>query len=231
MSRRLCDRGVVQRVLIWVPSVGNSPAYGPGTYLDERRSLSSGSFFERERCLLPCDDCFLGMCFFWKPSYCLIQLSRYDQVLTGVLPYRGRSVTGMITDIRAGKRPSRPVHSVQSRWLRDPVWHVITAAWHDQPNQRCELSVMYHAFPPLSQQEVQHVESGDLNPQNDGNRTTTEMSKTPKRQLGKILPRIASVFQFLQNPESEVQRQVNEMNEVRFPTSPPKKRLIPPTAS
>ena len=43
---------------------------------------------------------------------------------------------------------------------------------------------------------------------------------TTGRKPGKILPRIASFFQFLQNSEPEIQRRVNEMNEV-IPPHPP----------
>ena len=141
---------------------------------------------------------------FWKPSSYLIQLSRYDQVLTGVSPYHGRGVKDVMTDIRAGKRPSRPIDSSQSQLLQDPVWSVIETGWRDQPRRRCKLSVMYHVFSPPSQQ----------------------------RQPGKILPRVASFFQFLQDSESETQRQVNEMNGVSLSTSPPpSQRLIRPAAS
>jgi len=142
--------------------------------------------YKGERYLFHCDDFFLGMYLFWRPSYCLKQSPRYNQVLTGVLPYHGNSGKDIITEIRAGKRPSRPIDSSQGRLLEDSIWNVITTGWQDQPNQRCELFVMHHVFQPPNQ----------------------------RRRLGKILPRIASFFQFLQNPESEIQRQVNEMNEV-----------------
>jgi len=192
MSRRLWDRGGVRDVLIVVLSTGNSPIYGPRTSHNERQPLSGGRHFKRERCLLLCHGFFLGMCLFWKSYYYLIQSSCYDQVLTGVLPYHERSSQEVITDTRAGKRPSRPKDSSQSRRLRDSVWGVIKAGWHDKPNRRCELSVMYRTFSSPSRQ----------------------------RQLGKILPRVASFFQFLQNSESEIQRQVNEMHEVSSSTSP-----------
>jgi len=131
------------------------------------------------------------MCLFWKPPYALIQLSCYGQVLTGVSPYHGRDVSDVITDIRAGKRPSHPIDSNQSQLLQDPVWNVIETGWHNQPKRRCKVSVMYRVFSPPSEQQ----------------------------QPGKPLPQIASFFQFLQDSESEIQRQVNEMNEVNLSAS------------
>jgi len=68
--------------------------------------------------------------------------------------------------------------------------------WRDEPNQRCELSIMYRIVSSPGQEEVQNVKPGDLNAQNGGN------------------------FQFLQNSEPEIQRQVDEMNEASFSTSP-----------
>ena len=161
------------------------------------------------------------MWLFWKQSYYLIQSPCCNQVLTGVLPYHGSDANDMITRIRAGERPSRPINPSQNRWLQDPVWDVITTGWHDQPKQRCELSVMYHTFSLSSQQEVQDFKSGDSSVQNEGDLTVPGASQTPKRQLGKILPRIASFFQFPQNSESEIQRQINEVDEVSSSTSPP----------
>jgi len=132
-----------------------------------------------------------------------IQLSLYDQVLTGVLPYHGTNPKDMLTKIRAGERPSRPIDPNQGQLLQDPVWDVIATGWHDKPRRRCRLSAMHRTFSPPSQQ----------------------------RQRGKILPRVASFFQFLQDSEPETQKRVNEMNEVRFFTHPPLPRLIWPAAS
>jgi len=131
---------------------------------------------------------------FGNASYYFVRSSRYNQVLTGVLPYHGSNVKDMITDIHAGKRPSRPIDPSKSRLLEDPVWNVITTGWRDQPERRCKLSVMYRIFSRPSQQQ----------------------------QLGKILPRVASFFQFLQDSESETQKHVNELNKASFSTSPPK---------
>ena len=150
------------------------------------------AFTRMQRCLLPCDDLLRSMYLFWKSSYYLTRSADYAQVLTGVLPYRGSSAKDMITDIRAGRRPSRPMDSSQGRLLQGPVWNIITAGWHDQPNQRCELSAMYRVFRPPSIWQ----------------------------QLGKSLPRIASPFQSSQTPESEIQMRVNKMHEVTPSTSP-----------
>ena len=120
------------------------------------------------------------------------QSSRYDQILTGVSPYHGSNVEDMITDIRSGKRPSRPIDLSQSRFLQDPIWDTITTGWHDQPKRRCKLSAMHHTFSPPNQ----------------------------RQQHAKILLRITSFFQFVRNSESENQRLVNEMNQVTSSTSP-----------
>ena len=116
-----------------------------------------------------------------------------DQVLTGVLPYHGSSVKGMIANICAGERPSRPINSSQGRLLQNSIWNVINTGWHNRPERRCKPSSMYHTFSQPSQ----------------------------RGQLGKILPRVASFFQFLQNSEPETQKRVNEMNEVSFSASSP----------
>ena len=92
-----------------------------------------------------------------KPSHYLKQSSCYDQVLTGVLPYHGRKVRRMIADIRDSKRPSRPI-SPWNRRLHPHIWGVITTGWSHEPEERCELSIMHHAFSTHDQQE-----QGDLN--------------------------------------------------------------------
>jgi len=161
------------------------------------------------------------MYLFWRLSYYLKQPSRYDQILTGALPYRGSNVEEMVTDICTGKRPSRPIHPSGNRWLPDPVWDTITISWHDQPNRRRELSVTYQTLALSSQQGVQHVKPGHLNTQSDGNLTIAGTPQKPKRRLGKMRPRISLPLQSLQNWESEIQRQVNEMNEVGSSTPPP----------
>ena len=64
----------------------------------------------------------------------------------------------------AGERPPRPVDPRQNQWLQDPVWNVITAGWHHEPEQRCELPVVYRVFLTSSHQ---NVESGELSAQNN----------------------------------------------------------------
>jgi len=111
---------------------------------------------------------------FCKPSYYLNYSSHREQVLTGVLPYRGDS-DDIPNRIRGGERPSRPTDPSQNRWLQDPIWDVITTGWSHEPEKRCELSVMHDAFVTTSQQGVY---SGDLNDQDDRNLTIT---KTPRK--------------------------------------------------
>ena len=204
MSWRLCNDRDIHWVLLLASPARNPPPYGPRALFTWIQRILCGWPFKGERYLLYCNDFFLGMYLFLEPSYYLIQLSRYDQVLAGVVPYRGSNVADMITEIRAGIRPPRPTDSSQSRLLQDPVWNVIVTGWQDQPNQRCELSVMYNVFQPPSQVQP----PGQVQP------------PSQRQRLGKILPRIASFFQFLQNSESEIQRQVNKMNEVSSSTSP-----------
>jgi len=163
------------------------------------------------------------MYLFGKPSHYSLPSSCYHQVLTGVLPYHGSDSTDMITRFRAGERPSHPINPSGNRWLPDPVWDIITTGWHEQPNKRCELSVMYDVLSLSSEHEVQHVKPGRLNAQNSGSRTIVRTSRPLKRQSRKILPRIASLFQFIQNPEpgTGIQGRVNQMNEVSFSTPTP----------
>ena len=78
--------------------------------------------------------------------YYSIQSPHSAQVLTGILPYHDSDEDSLITDIRCGKRPSRPTDPGQNRWLQDRVWDVIVTCWSDKPQQRYELSVVYHVF-------------------------------------------------------------------------------------
>ena len=80
-----------------------------------------------------------------EPPYYLIQSPRYNQVLTGVVPYGG-SEGNWVNDIAAGNRPPRPTDPSKKRWLNDRIWDVITTCWDDRPQWRCELSVVYYAF-------------------------------------------------------------------------------------
>ena len=193
-SRRLCNWRDVLWALLLASPARSPPIYGPRAFFSRWRwHLFGGRPFKGERYLLRCDDFFLGMYPFWKPSSYLKQSSCYNQVLTGVLPYRSDGVN-IVTEIQAGKRPSRPIDPSQSRSLQDPVWNVIRTGWRNRPRRRCELSVMYRVFSGLPPSQ--------------------------RRQLGKFFPQVASFFQFLQNSGSEIQRQVDEMNQVLSSTSP-----------
>jgi len=152
MSRRLCGRRGVQRVLLLVPSARNSSVYGPGTF-SSRHPHGGGRLFKRERRLLRRDDFFLCMYPLWRPSYHLTQSSHYDQVLTGVLPYSGSSVGEMTTEIRAGKRPSRPNDPDQNRRSQRFVWEIITIGWSHEAYKRCEVSDLHHVFSMSTQRE------------------------------------------------------------------------------
>ena len=111
-----------------------------------------------------------------EPRYCLTQLPRYDQVLTGILPYDGSDGSVIAWRIRHGARPSRPTDPTQNRWLPDPVWDVITTSWSHKPEHRCELPVVYRAFSTSSQQDVESVEPGDSTTRNGRGAAMTEGS-------------------------------------------------------
>jgi len=157
---------------------------------------------------------------FRRLSDYLTRLSRYDQVLTGVLPYLGSDVKDMITKIRAGKRPFRPINQSQNRWLQDPVWDVIRTGWHAHPNKRGEISAMYSIFSSPGQQEVPVVKPSDSNTRNEKNLTRAGSVRAPKRKLVKKPPRTALPPQPQPNPETEIQTQINEMDQVGFSMSP-----------
>ena len=120
-----------------------------------------------------------------EPSYYLTQFPRYGQVLTGALPYNRNDSFYISYDIRNGRRPSRPILLTWSnRWPRGPVWEVITAGWRHIPEERCELSDMYHVFLTSSQQEIQRVKPGDLN-ENIIMTERSQMSKQSDSNLGR----------------------------------------------
>jgi hypothetical protein len=99
----------------------------------------------------------------------LTLLARYDQVLTGVLPYSGSEEADVIDNIRFGKPPPRPTDPSQNLWLQDPIWDTIVTCWTNKPERRCKLSVVYHVFLASSPQDAQNVKPdkpGDLNVQN-----------------------------------------------------------------
>ena len=155
MSRRLFNCAGDSRAPLFALSSRNSPIYSPRVFL--RRLWHLGDqLFKRERCIFRCDDILLGMYLCRKPSHYLKQSPLYNQVLTGVLPYHGSNAEDMIIDIRAGKRPSRPI-SPRNRWSHRRIWGVITTGWSHKPEKRCELSAIHHAFSTTSQQE-----QGDL---------------------------------------------------------------------
>ena len=52
----------------------------------------------------------------------------------------------VISDIRRGKRPSRPTNTSQNQWLQGRVWNTIATCWSDKPEHRWELSVVHHVF-------------------------------------------------------------------------------------
>jgi len=79
----------------------------------------------------------------------------------------------MIAKTRAGKRPSRPTDSGQSRWLQGPIWDVITSGWHDQPKQRCQLSDMYNTFSLQSQQTAESEIQREVNEMNEVSSSTS----------------------------------------------------------
>ena len=112
----------------------------------------------------------------------------------------------MVTRIRAGERPSHPKDPSQNRWLQHRVWGVISTGWSHEPEERCGLSDMHHVFSTFPQWE-----QGDLNTPNAGE------LQTARQVLGK---KISSFFQFLRDTEPEIQKRVNEMNQVSFTTSP-----------
>jgi hypothetical protein len=98
-------------------------------------------------------------------SYCSIQLPRYNQVLTGVLPYNGGTRGNVINDIRHGIRPPRPASRTQDQWLKDGIWDMILTCWSKKPEQRCELAVVHHAFstPSLPDALVEFLPAGRNN--------------------------------------------------------------------
>ena len=156
----------------------------------------------------------------------MIQFFRYDQVLTGVLPYGITEGNDVITCIRCGEKPSRPMDPTQNQWLHDPVWDMITTCWNDKPRRRCELPVVHHVFSTSSLQNTKPDKPGDMNVQIERN----DSQKVPNtgtglRQRRKLLPRIASLFQFLQGSEPEIEKIVGEMDKAGLSAFPP--LLIP----
>ena len=69
----------------------------------------------------------------------------------------------MVTDIKLGKRPSRPTDPSQNQWLQDPVWDAIATCWSGQPEQRPKLSAVYRMLLKDGLGEVRNVEPDNLN--------------------------------------------------------------------
>ena len=68
--------------------------------------------------------------------------------------------------IRDGGQPPRPEWAFDE-WLTDPIWDAITTGWRHEPEQRCELPVVYRAFLTPSHPVVQNVITGELSAQSD----------------------------------------------------------------
>jgi hypothetical protein len=110
-------------------------------------------------------------------SYHSVQQPCYDQVLTGILPYDDSDKDKVVTDIRGGKRPSRPTDRSQNQWLPRPVWNVITTCWSTKPERRHELSVVYRVFSEYGRREA----LGNLHTRNGRNLTIAKRSWTLKQ--------------------------------------------------
>ena len=54
-----------------------------------------------------------------------------------------------------------------NQWLEDAVWDVITTAWRQKPRRRSKLSVLHRVFSMPDQEEIENVNSGELNTQPD----------------------------------------------------------------
>ena len=178
----LWDRGSLQRSRLRQLSARGCSIYGPRTSPGE--ALADQPSFDKGRRVFPCDDFIRGVFLCHEPSYYLMQLPHYHQVLTGVVPYAGSEEGNMVKDIRHGKRPPRPRDSNQNRWLQDPVWDAISTCWKNEPASRYELSVVYEIFSMPSSQGTQGAKpekSGDLCLRNSGNLTITELSQTSKQ--------------------------------------------------
>jgi len=77
---------------------------------------------------------------------------------------------------------------------------MITTCWNKDPAKRWEVPAMREIFSKLGPREVLGIEAG-------------------QQRRGRFLPRITSLFQFLQVPEPEIERIVNEMDKAGSSTS------------
>ena len=116
------------------------------------------------------------------PTYYPMRLFRYDQVLTGVLPYDDSNMPDMITRIRDGRRPSRPTDPSRNQWLQDRVWDTITTCWSGKPERRYQLSIVYRVFLKYGRR---NSKLGNLNTCND-NLMIAERSPTLKQGGGSL---------------------------------------------
>jgi hypothetical protein len=142
-----------------------------------------------------------------EPPRCLIQSLHCNQVLTGVVPYDDSNRANVINDIKLGKRPSRPTDPGQNQWLQDPVWDTITTCWSDEPGRRHKLPVVHRVFSEYDRR--------DLSIQVGRNPTIQVLDIEPGlQQRGRVLPRIASLFQSLWVSQPEIERLVSEIDKV-----------------
>jgi len=150
-----------------------------------------------------------------------MQSPHYHQVLTGVLPYDGiHDYRTVISRIKSGKRPLRPRNQGARQWLQRRVWDMITICWSDDPTKRWEVPVMRELFLTVG---LRNANSGNWNAQNIRNRDRKFLNiEIGQQRRGRFLPRITSLFQFLQVPEPEIERLVNEMDKAcsSTPSSP-----------
>ena len=211
MPRGLWACGRVQRSRVQSQD-RNRSVYGP--------RMVYGKMGHEERYLLPCHDFIFGLFLCCEPSYHLILSPR--QVLTWIVPYIGGDYDTIARRVGLGERPSRPKDWSQRQWLPDPVWGVIKTGWSHKRDHRGELSIVYRIFWTSSKQ-VQDVKVGGSSALSNGNSNGLKVLEleTVAERRGKLLPRFASLFQFLRDSEPEIQRRVNEMDMAGPPTFPP----------
>jgi len=102
--------------------------------------------------------------------------------------------------------------------LGDEVWHMITTCWSEDPKERWELSAMRELFSP-SPQKVWDPNPDNQTPEAPEARGVLNV-ETGRRQRKGFLPRITSLFQFLQVPEPEIESRVNGMDQAGFSALP-----------
>jgi hypothetical protein len=91
-----------------------------------------------------------------------------------MLPYDDSNKGDLITRIKSGQRPSRPTDSSSNQWLQDRIWDAITTCWSDKPEDRRELSTVYHVFSTPNRRNANLDKPGNLNVPNSRNFTITE---------------------------------------------------------